>query len=733
MKNKGVLKQWLVSYVLILILPVLFSLLVYFNAYKSIEEISYNYNNKILFDVTDRVTSEIIDIQRIHNSVMIDSVLFGLINNDYYGADIYYNLNSAKKQLQIMSNSAHTYLYIYFEKNGYCVSNMTFDKFDSFYSTKFNEKYSYKEFLSLLKSLGNNEMHILNDNEGNVVLLQNIVYNSAPVDGVYTYFIIYKELFDSMLNEIESVGNSVLLIKSDKGEVVYCNKEYETLELNDDKFIEYSRRAGKLSLTYYADKAVHHAPVNSILRIIIINIILILLVGSILVYALLYKNYMPIKQLINNFSLKSDNDNDEFTLIGNVFDSITKEKKSLMEVLNSNSDIIKSNLLYNLLMGKRVDKSVRSSFNYYNIFDENSSFIVVKCSITDFGILSEDEYWDQYDDSFIVHSGNYSVFNILCELLTQQNLIAFSTEIDDYLVCIVSDSNNSNILDTVKGCLYKVEEYMLEYFNISFVAGISSIKKGDNDVNAAYIESQEALEYCDFKDKHVVAFDDMVKIQTNSGHSFAFENKFELEMVIKTGDFALANKRLDMYLSEYIDDPEVSVNTAKLYIYDMIINVLKIYSEHVNDSDTEDILSNFTQTISTSTISEMIAELRKTLQILCSFYDQKKPNTRIEEIHNYIDEHYCDYDLNINKIGEMFDFAPSYISKMFKQSFSEDISTYIMTLRIAKSKELLLHTNKTVEEIAEIVGIYNKVTFTRNFKKITKTTPGAYRRENGIL
>lgn len=59
MKNRGILKQWLISYILILILPVFFSLLVYFNAYTSIERITTDYNNKVLYDVTDKVASEL--------------------------------------------------------------------------------------------------------------------------------------------------------------------------------------------------------------------------------------------------------------------------------------------------------------------------------------------------------------------------------------------------------------------------------------------------------------------------------------------------------------------------------------------------------------------------------------------------------------------------------------------------------------------------------------------------
>ncbi len=134
------------------------------------------------------------------------------------------------------------------------------------------------------------DMSILSDTDGSIVLLQNVIHNSVPVDGVYTYFFINRSLFDSALNTGDS---SVMLVKADNGDVVYCNRDYNGLDLSDKKYIKYERRAGKLTLSYYADRSVHFAPVRSIFRIIIINIILILLVEACLFLSCFRKTTCP--------------------------------------------------------------------------------------------------------------------------------------------------------------------------------------------------------------------------------------------------------------------------------------------------------------------------------------------------------------------------------------------------------------------------------------------------------
>ena len=67
---------------------------------------------------------------------------------------------------------------------------------------------------------------------------------------------------------------------------------------------------------------------------------------------------------------------------------------------------------------------------------------------------------------------------------------------------------------------------------------------------------------------------------------------------------------------------------------------------------------------------------------------------------------------------------------MFKVACGEDISTYIAKLRMTKSKELLLTTEATIEEIAEKVGFTTSRYFSTTFKQYTGETPTQYKEKH---
>lgn len=53
---------------------------------------------------------------------------------------------------------------------------------------------------------------------------------------------------------------------------------------------------------------------------------------------------------------------------------------------------------------------------------------------------------------------------------------------------------------------------------------------------------------------------------------------------------------------------------------------------------------------------------------------------------------------------------------------------YLTSLRIEKSQELLLTTQKTIAKIAEESGFLSNEVFIRTFKKETGITPGEFRK-----
>ena len=68
----------------------------------------------------------------------------------------------------------------------------------------------------------------------------------------------------------------------------------------------------------------------------------------------------------------------------------------------------------------------------------------------------------------------------------------------------------------------------------------------------------------------------------------------------------------------------------------------------------------------------------------------------------------------------------SRFSHIFKSAIGKTPLMYITEIRISKAKELLLNTNLTMGEIAELTGFSSQNYFIRVFKKHTGISPKRY-------
>ena len=101
-----------------------------------------------------------------------------------------------------------------------------------------------------------------------------------------------------------------------------------------------------------------------------------------------------------------------------------------------------------------------------------------------------------------------------------------------------------------------------------------------------------------------------------------------------------------------------------------------------------------------------------------------------EKILNYLDENFTDRELSQQQVADCFEISVYSLSKMFNGQIGTGFVDYINSKRIEYAKELLLTTEKSVKEIAFIVGFAGSKYFTEIFKKYTGMTPGEFRVED---
>lgn len=109
-----------------------------------------------------------------------------------------------------------------------------------------------------------------------------------------------------------------------------------------------------------------------------------------------------------------------------------------------------------------------------------------------------------------------------------------------------------------------------------------------------------------------------------------------------------------------------------------------------------------------------------------SLLGQPDHSDLVKEICNYINSNYHNKLTRAN-LANYFGYNEDYIGKLFKAEMKQTMSVYINKLRIDKAKELLAHTDLSVQNISELVGFSDVFYFSKKMKTLTGNTPSQWR------
>lgn len=172
--------------------------------------------------------------------------------------------------------------------------------------------------------------------------------------------------------------------------------------------------------------------------------------------------------------------------------------------------------------------------------------------------------------------------------------------------------------------------------------------------------------------------------------SYRFNDRYEIPTVIEVQDRDRMNRIFDRILAAYKQHHMTWQLTAKANI----IMIIKMVIDHLNDG--KNILGAADQ------------------------------SDLIKEICYHIENNYHN-KLTRKKLAAYYGYNEDYIGKLFKREMSRSISTYINEIRIQKAKELLSHTDLSVQNISELIGFSDVFYFSKKMKTMTGMSPTEWR------
>lgn len=512
-----------------------------------------------------------------------------------------------------------------------------------------------------------------------------------------------------------------------------------TISIQNETYIPTIVRSEMYGWDYYALTPIgeFNKQASGIVSMIVIICTVLVVTGVAFSFVFTYRIYNPIRHISEILSRKEDDDSgisneeaaddNEFARIGQGIHRLIGHNRKFQDELHHVSTEYLDYALLQMIQGNDVPKEldiskmIRSQMRY-----KHDSFIC--CTILfDF----QDEFYASIQDVDRIRIQSKLKKLIAGMLQGCADLYVLECKQHQYISLFNVEAGSD--LAAIREALTRfTETFRYDALYCKIHVGIGSVSPGLEGIAESYRVAMADLQSQTPCAEFLTLRAEDREIRYSAQYFFSDENK--LLNLLKAGDADAAAEFIEDMLRAS-EEKGASPQRLSMLLSDMYHTAERFMSErgiavdgHLSDGERRLLIQS----------GEHGADFASRKQQLLTFYrglagttvrqqQAYKSGALVSTIMNYIDEHYAE-DLYLDKISEEMNVSVKYVSRIFKEKTGMNITDYISEVRIGKAKELLVHTDLTIYDIAEKVGISNRTTFLRTFKKMEGLSPTDFRK-----
>lgn len=767
-KDKKLLRQYLLTYITVLITPLIICSSYYIRVLSVISADDIKARKEELHHSVVRINTLMDEVSSLAESLagQNDVNLFRFQNNVLEYPNTYDVIDLQKKLLNIrkVNQSVFSY-YIFFDKSQLVVNDEIVYDYKDFYNLRLRRKEdtTYEEWQKFLaedsmnRGMHAEETYLYLGNKEKELLCYSKALPSNGDDsskGVVRIFL-KKGILNDLMPLIGSEDAQYIVDKS--GNILYCQNGKEidsesvikTIEEENnwsttDKDTEKksteansARINGKdyivLRETLEDNTYVMLIPKNQLYQrkfssilMVTVCIIIAAIVGMLLSVHMSARTATPLNELLQQTSRvieQQEGQQNVFERLSDTFRYLTGVNREMTDRLEEQKYYIRNAFVYRILFDNVIsEKETGRTAEYMGLFQQNRKFCVLI-----FRMLFPENL--ETNQLALLNTCLLSLMEVLEKELpdclyanTGENQVSLIMNMEEQEEKILKQQMEDTAEKIKRGLPGNIAERIFIYGGVI----VNSLDEVHESYQTATIAFQNELRQVESP---------VIWYMASEGQMPSFpsaEIAVRLTRLMTAGDEQGVHDALKAIMTEYIMDNRVSPYLQQLMINEMqgiLLQIIGTLGLEKADYD------QYYETLEKNQHSPVLMQVTNTLNLyreICAAVNERKTKDNCEDlmpaIVGYIDANYGDGELSLAKVAGAFNISEPYLSSMFKQSMGINFSSYVGSVRIDKAKEMLKQTNMSVGDIAKATGYYSANSFCRAFKRVTGLSTTEYRK-----
>ena len=750
-RHKGRLfYTYLLSFLLILIVPVVFSALV-FNRARSILNAEAGRANELLLQqmksFLDTVMGDVVQLNSmVTNHVTLGGMLFESLpvsNDEYYRAyriasDLYgYDTSS--------TGSADLYVYLpkldmvisprgYFTTANYQMAQRPlletgYDAWLGAFSDATAPRFRPSQSMSLSE--------VVSDTVEMVTPLPAWQRTGTPHGWLVVH--VARDLFERIFAETAWTPDSVQLVYHQElgvvasSETVLDPREIEAagaealasgvvdrITLGDETYTVSAVRSDVVDWYYVSlvPGSLYAHRFAGLYRYALLALAVGVVIAGLLIYWMASIRYRPIQDLIalvkpdanGTLTLQSD----EFALItGSVQNTLREDRRLRQELTRSRPLLLQSYLRRLLRDGALRAPEIEANLRRFGFAFTYETLYLALVEIDQPAGVSRESV-EAFLDRYRRPPGQ--------QILTVPDLAGRTG-----LLVSVERPNTAIVIAALAGMKSDLEEH----FGVTSAVGVSDAHSLA-DVAALLREARAALAYRLVKGgSDPIRFTDVVI--TGPAYHYPLDDEIRLINSIKAGNAAAAGAILESIYAANFAQPRLSIEMARCLMFDLISTMIKTMDSLLAGEEDAELWARIepvARLTACRSLERLQQEMKTILTEVCRHVRGRRTSHTEhlrQAIVEYIESHCYERNLGPEAVADHVQRNSAYIGRFFREQFGVGISSYIKNLRVAEAKHLIETTELTVREIAARTGFADSNALIRGFKEHEGITPGEYK------